>query len=112
MCSRNARAILRAGSNRFCCAAQKIWVASELPPKTEIVERIEMEREQRDIYESIRLTMHAKVRAAIAAKGLNRSRIIVLDALLKMRQACCDPPAAQIAGQKCRQGQVRQAGTA
>jgi SNF2 family DNA or RNA helicase len=62
-----------------------------LPPKTEIVERIGMEREQRDIYESIRLAMHAKVRAAIAAKGLNRSRIIVLDALLKMRQACCDP---------------------
>jgi hypothetical protein len=96
----------------FLLRRTKNQVASELPPKTEIVERIEMEREQRDIYESIRLTMHAKVRAAIAAKGLNRSRIIVLDALLKMRQACCDPPAAQIAGQKCRQGQVRQAGTA
>jgi superfamily II DNA or RNA helicase len=75
----------------FLLRRTKNQVASELPPKTEIVERIEMEREQRDIYESIRLAMHAKVRAAIAAKGLNRSRIIVLDALLKMRQACCDP---------------------
>jgi SNF2 family DNA or RNA helicase len=83
----------------------KDQVASELPPKTEIVERIEMEREQRDIYESIRLAMHTKVRAAIAAKGLNRSRIIVLDALLKMRQACCDPrllklPAKRVAQAK------------
>ncbi len=35
--------------------------------------------------------MHAKVQAAIAQKGLARSGIIILDALLKMRQACCDP---------------------
>ena len=75
----------------FLLRRTKNQVASELPPKTEMVERIEMEREQRDIYEFIRLAMHTKVRAAIAAKGLNRSRIIVLDALLKMRQACCDP---------------------
>ena len=82
----------------FLLRRTKDQVASELPPKTEIVERIEMEREQRDIYESIRLAMHAKVRAAIAAKGLNRSRIIVLDALLKMRQACCDPRLLKLTG--------------
>jgi len=35
--------------------------------------------------------MHKKVREAIAAKGLKRSRIELLDALLKLRQACCDP---------------------
>ena len=82
----------------FLLRRTKDQVAKELPPKTEIVERIEMERGQRDIYESIRLTMHAKVRAAIAAKGLNRSRIIVLDALLKMRQACCDPRLLKLTG--------------
>ena len=43
------------------------------------------------IYEAIRLSMHTKVQAAIAQKGLARSGIIILDALLKMRQACCDP---------------------
>jgi len=82
----------------FLLRRTKDQVASELPPKTEIVERIEMEREQRDLYESIRLAMHAKVRAAIAAKGLNRSRIVVLDALLKMRQACCDPRLLKLTG--------------
>ena len=66
-------------------------VISELPPKTEIVEPVEMETNQRAIYEAIRLSMHAKVQAAIAPKGLARSGIIILDALLKMRQACCDP---------------------
>jgi SNF2 family DNA or RNA helicase len=35
--------------------------------------------------------MHTKVRAAIAERGLARSGIVILDALLKLRQACCDP---------------------
>jgi superfamily II DNA or RNA helicase len=75
----------------FLLRRTKEEVANELPPKTEIVERVEMESAQRDIYESIRLSMHEKVRAAIAAKGFARSRIVILDALLKLRQCCCDP---------------------
>lgn len=75
----------------FLLRRSKEEVAKDLPPKTEIVERIEMETSQRDIYESIRLSMHERVREAIAAKGFARSRIVILDALLKLRQACCDP---------------------
>jgi superfamily II DNA or RNA helicase len=75
----------------FMLRRTKEEVVTELPPKTEIVEPVEMEASQRAIYEAIRLSMHAKVQAAIAQKGLARSGIIILDALLKMRQACCDP---------------------
>jgi superfamily II DNA or RNA helicase len=75
----------------FMLRRTKEEVITELPPKTEIVEPVEMETSQRAIYEAIRLSMHAKVQAAIAQKGLARSGIIILDALLKMRQACCDP---------------------
>lgn len=75
----------------FLLRRTKEEVANDLPPKTEIVERVEMEPAQRDIYESIRLSMHEKVRAAIATKGFSRSRIVILDALLKLRQCCCDP---------------------
>jgi superfamily II DNA or RNA helicase len=75
----------------FMLRRTKEEVISELPPKTEIVEPVEMETTQRAIYEAIRLSMHAKVQAAIASKGLARSGIVILDALLKMRQACCDP---------------------
>jgi superfamily II DNA or RNA helicase len=82
----------------FLLRRTKTEVAAELPPKTEIVESIEMDPTQRDIYESIRLSMHTKVRAAIAAKGLARSRIVVLDALLKLRQACCDPRLLKLKG--------------
>ena len=75
----------------FMLRRTKNEVASDLPPKTEIIERIDMDSAQRDVYESIRLSMHEKVRAAIAEKGFARSRIVILDALLKLRQTCCDP---------------------
>ena len=84
----------------FLLRRTKAEVAAELPPKTEIIEHIEMESAQSAIYEAVRLTMHEKVRAAIAAKGLERSRIIFLDALLKLRQVCCDPRLVKLASVK------------
>ncbi len=75
----------------FLLRRTKERVAQELPEKTEIVQRIELSGEQRDLYETIRLAMHERVRAEVARRGLARSRIVVLDALLKLRQVCCDP---------------------
>ncbi len=75
----------------FLLRRTKDEVARDLPPKTEMVERIDLEPAQRDVYESIRLSMHERVRRAIEDKGWAKSRIVVLDALLKLRQACCDP---------------------
>ncbi len=69
----------------------KAEVEQDLPKKTEIVEHIELAGDQRDLYESVRLAMHERVRREIAAKGAARSHIIILDALLKLRQICCDP---------------------
>lgn len=75
----------------FMLRRTKTQVVSELPPKTEIVQNIELLPEQRVLYESIRLTMHERVQQEIREKGLNRSHIVILDALLKLRQVCCDP---------------------
>src|SRR5690606_521964 len=61
------------------------------PPKTEIVLNAELDGPQRDLYESVRLTMEKRVRDELSRRGLAKSRIIVLDALLKLRQVCCDP---------------------
>jgi superfamily II DNA or RNA helicase len=85
------RATLARRVKPFLLRRTKGQVAADLPPKTEIIEHIELTAAQRDLYEGIRLAMHKKVREAIAAKGLRRSRIELLDALLKLRQACCDP---------------------
>ncbi len=75
----------------FLLRRTKADVAADLPPKTEVVRRIELDAAQRDLYEAIRLSVHERVREAIAASGLARSQITVLDALLKLRQVCCDP---------------------
>ena len=47
--------------------------------------------DQRELYETIRATMHEKVVAGIAARGVAQSHVLVLQALLKLRQVCCDP---------------------
>jgi superfamily II DNA or RNA helicase len=75
----------------FLLRRTKDRVAAELPPKTELLRTADFDPRQARLYESIRLTMEKKVRKAIASKGLARSHIVVLDALLKLRQVCCDP---------------------
>ncbi|AIE85131.1 DEAD/DEAH box helicase [Fimbriimonas ginsengisoli] len=75
----------------FILRRTKEQVATELPPKTEVVERVELAGPQRELYETLRLAMDKRVRDLIAGQGLERSRIEILDALLKLRQACCDP---------------------
>ncbi|MGZ8927964.1 MAG: SNF2-related protein [Methylobacter sp.] len=75
----------------FMLRRTKQEVATELPSKTEIIRSVPLYDKQAALYESIRLTMEKKVRDAIALKGLSRSHITILDALLKLRQTCCDP---------------------
>ena len=75
----------------FLLRRTKAEVVKELPAKSEIVERIVLEGSQRDLYDSIRLSMSDKVRKAIQERGLAKSHIVVLEALLRLRQACCDP---------------------
>ncbi|WAJ39075.1 DEAD/DEAH box helicase [Pseudomonas sp. GOM7] len=74
----------------FLLRRTKEQVASELPPKTEIVQWVEMTQLQRDRYETLRLAMDKKVRDEIARQGLARSHIVILEALLRLRQSCCD----------------------
>ncbi len=75
----------------FMLRRSKGEVASELPEKSEIIRTVSLGSKQAALYESIRISMEKKVREAIANKGLARSHITILDALLKLRQCCCDP---------------------
>ena len=75
----------------FILRRTKLQVAQDLPAKTETLLRVELDGMQRDLYETVRATMDSKLREAIARQGLARSQIVVLDALLKLRQVCCDP---------------------
>ena len=75
----------------FILRRTKDEVALELPSKTEIIKRATFGKKQATLYENIRVTMEKKVREAIKGKGLSRSHITILDALLKLRQVCCHP---------------------
>jgi len=75
----------------FLLRRTKGEVATELPDKTEITQSVVLEGKQRELYETVRLAMHKRVREEIQRQGVGRSHIVVLDALLKLRQVCCDP---------------------
>ncbi len=85
------RSLLARRIRPFILRRKKEDVAQELPPKTIIVRSVELEGAQRDLYETVRAAMDAKVRDEIARMGFARSQIVILDALLKLRQVCCDP---------------------
>lgn len=82
---------LRSRITPFMLRRTKAQVAGDLPPKIETTVRIELSGKQADLYETIRLTTEKAVRDALATQGFSKSRVTILDALLKLRQVCCDP---------------------
>ena len=82
---------LRARLAPFMLRRTKALVAQDLPPKVETVVRVALSGAQADLYETIRLGTEKTVREALDSQGLARSQITILDALLKLRQVCCDP---------------------
>lgn len=96
------RRLLSGRVSPFLLRRTKTQVLTELPSKTQIIQTIALSGKQRDLYEAIRLTMESRVREELQRFGLTKSRWIILDALLKLRQVCCDPrlvklPNAEIA---------------
>ncbi len=82
---------LRRRTAPFILRRNKDVVARDLPARNEMVQRLELTPTQKALYESVRALMESRVRDALFSRGLAGSQIMVLDALLKLRQACCDP---------------------
>lgn len=66
-------------------------VATELPPKTEILLHAEMSDEQRVFYNELREKERVGVMDLLGSKGLERSRVSILAAITRLRQAACAP---------------------
>ena len=86
-----ARQRLAARVSPFMLRRTKEQVLTDLPPCTEVVRWVELSGAQRDLYEALRVMFDRKLRELLAEQGIARSQISILDALLKLRQACCDP---------------------
>lgn len=75
----------------FILRRVKEEVAKELPAKTEIVRNIVLEGEQATLYEAVRVTLQKEIAEQLQDVGIAKQQIQILDALLKLRQICCDP---------------------
>ncbi len=91
---RDGDAAARGGLQRrvapFLLRRTKDAVLTELPPKTEVVRTVVLSDSERELYETVRRSVSDDVREALRRKGLALSRIVVLEALLRLRQICCD----------------------
>jgi superfamily II DNA or RNA helicase len=75
----------------FILRRRKQDVATELPPRTETILRVPLQGKQRELYEAVRTTADKQVRRALERQSFEGAQITILDALLKLRQVCCDP---------------------
>ena len=81
---------LRGRIRPFVLRRLKREVAQELPPRQEQVLFCDLGPIQRKLYEKVRQTYRESVLSQVR-KGVGRSSIPVLEALMRLRQACCDP---------------------
>ena len=84
--------LLAARVQPFILRRLKTEVATELPPLTELVRRVPLVGHQKQLYESVRVAADHLVRRILERDGFTPTSLIsVLDAMLKLRQVCCDP---------------------
>ena len=85
------RELLAKALRPFILRRTKDEVAKDLPAKTEQTIYCDMEPAQRKLYDELRDHYRQALLARVDSVGLNRSKIQVLEALLRLRQAACHP---------------------
>jgi len=65
-------------------------VAADLPAKLEQFSFCELTPDQRGVYQQVIEASRKEVLEAVGAEGIAKSRMVVLTALLRLRQVCCD----------------------
>jgi superfamily II DNA or RNA helicase len=89
--SEETRSLLAHALRPFILRRTKEQVARELPPKSEQTLFCELETAQRKLYNELRVHYRNSLLQTVAAQGLAKSKIQVLEALLRLRQAACHP---------------------
>lgn len=79
---------LREKIRPFVLRRMKREVAPELPPRTERVLMVELDETERAVYDTVRAATLPEVVKRLTEGG---NVILALEALLRMRQACCHP---------------------
>jgi SNF2 family DNA or RNA helicase len=87
----SAASLLRRRVRPYLLRRLKREVAADLPPLTEMVIPCRMTPGQKRLYEAVREAQRREIMDIIEERGLRSSTMQVLEALLRMRQAACDP---------------------
>jgi hypothetical protein len=87
----DARQLLAQAVRPFILRRTKAQVARELPERTEQTIYCDLSREQRALYDELRDHYRGALLTRIDKQGLAKSKIMVLEALLRLRQAACHP---------------------
>jgi len=85
------RRLLAHALRPFILRRTKEQVATDLPEKTEQTIWCDLEPTQRKLYDELRDHYRQSLLTKIASDGLNKAKIQVLEALLRLRQAACHP---------------------
>ncbi len=75
----------------FILRRTKEQVAKDLPEKTESVLWCNMGMEQKDLYDSIKENIRGNLFLNIKADGLGKSKLAVLQGIMKLKQVCSSP---------------------
>ena len=89
--SPEARQLLAQALRPFILRRTKQQVARELPSKTEQTIYCELEGPQRKHYDELRAHYRESLLHRVQTQGLSKSKMHVLEALLRLRQAACHP---------------------
>ncbi len=87
----DSRALLARALKPFILRRTKAQVAKELPAKLEQTLYCEMDAKQRQLYDEMKEHFRLSLGRRLDQEGLNRSKIQILEALLRLRQASCHP---------------------
>lgn len=75
----------------FILRRTKAEVAKDLPPKIENIQYCALADEQAELYAALATKLRDQVLNDVDQKGMAKSQMSILDALLKLRQICCHP---------------------
>jgi SNF2 family DNA or RNA helicase len=75
----------------FILRRTKEQVAKDLPPKTETILWCQMEKTQQLVYEDIKNRVKGELKSTIKEQGLQKSKLQVLQGIMKLRQVCNSP---------------------
>lgn len=86
-----ARNVLSRGLKPFVLRRTKGQVAADLPEKVEETLVCEMEADQRKLYDELRAHYRESLLGMVSDQGIGKTKMHVLEALLRLRQAACHP---------------------